>query len=169
MTTRDPARPPFRIGHGFDVHQLVEGRSLILGGVQIPHHLGLDGHSDADAVLHALCDALLGAIAGSDIGALFPNDDERWKGRNSADFVAACMARVTAAGYAVANADITIHAERPKLRPHIDTMRARVAAMLGVPADRVGMKAGTMEKMGFVGREEGIAADAVVLLTAVDF
>ena len=159
-------RPQYRIGSGFDVHRLVAGRRLILGGIEIPFERGLEGHSDADALLHAVCDAILGALAAGDIGQHFPNTDPRWKACDSAVFVTECMRLAAECGYEVSNVDISIHAERPKMRGHIDAMRRRVAELLDVPEDCVGIKAGTMEKMGFVGREEGIAVSATVLLAA---
>lgn len=160
------ASPPFRVGFGFDVHCLVEGRRLVLGGIEIPFERGLEGHSDADALLHAVCDAILGALAAGDIGQHFPNTDSRWKDCDSAVFVQECVAMAERRGYRVGNVDVAIHAERPKLRSHIDAMRARIAPMLKVAEDCVGIKAGTMERMGFVGREEGIAVSAIVLLLA---
>lgn len=156
-----------RIGHGFDVHALVGGRKLILGGVAVPHHLGLAGHSDADVLLHALCDALLGAAALGDIGQHFPDTDEAWRGADSRMLLRSVVGKVAAAGWKVGNVDATIMAQRPKLAPHILEMRANIAADLGVPLGDVGIKATTTEKLGFVGREEGIAAEAVCLLMPV--
>lgn len=157
-------QPPYRIGNGFDVHRLVAGRKLILGGIEIPFERGLEGHSDADALLHAVCDAILGALAAGDIGQHFPNTDPRWKDCDSAVFVQESVRLARQAGYRVSNLDVTIHAERPKLRFHIDTMRKRVSELVDAPESCIGIKAGTMEKMGFVGREEGIAVSASVLL-----
>lgn len=155
---------PFRIGHGFDIHALVPGRRLVLGGVEIPSARGLAGHSDADAALHALTDALLGAIGAGDIGRHFPDADPRHEGRNSGDFVRETMAKVRALGYRVVNADVTILAEQPRLAPHLDRMRANVAALLGVEVDAANVKATRGEGLGAIGRAEGIAAQAVVLL-----
>jgi len=153
-----------RIGFGYDVHRLVPGRPLILGGVTIPHETGLDGHSDADVLLHAVCDALLGAAALGDIGALFPNTDERWRGADSRALLREVARRVAEAGYRVGNVDAMVALERPRLRPHVDAMRAHLAADLNVEVGAVSVKAGTNERMGFVGREDGAAAYAVCLL-----
>lgn len=153
-----------RVGNGFDVHRLVEGRRCIICGVDIPHTLGLLGHSDADVALHALSDALLGAVALGDIGAHFPDTDERWRGADSRALLRAVVALVAEKGFSPVNADITIMAQAPKMRPHIDAMRANVAADLGIDIDCVSVKATTTERLGFTGREEGIAAIATVLL-----
>ncbi|MBI3768641.1 MAG: 2-C-methyl-D-erythritol 2,4-cyclodiphosphate synthase [Deltaproteobacteria bacterium] len=155
---------PFRIGHGFDIHPLVPGRRLVLGGVEIPGARGLAGHSDADAVLHALTDALLGAIGAGDIGRHYPDSDARYKDRGSADFVRETMVTVRARGYRVANADLTILAEEPRLAPYLDRMRANVAELLGVEVDAANVKATRGEGLGAIGRAEGIAAQAIVLL-----
>lgn len=162
--SRPDAPFAFRIGHGYDVHRFAPGRRLVLGGVEIPHERGLDGHSDADVVLHALMDALLGAAGLPDIGHLFPNTDPQWRGADSRGLLRAVMARLVQAGYAVGNVDISIVAEAPKIAPHIPAMRERIAADLGIAPDAVGIKATTNEKMGFVGRKEGIAAMAVALI-----
>ena len=154
----------FRIGHGYDVHKLVEGRRLILGGVEIPHSVGLLGHSDADVLTHALMDALLGAAALGDIGHLFPDSDPAYAGADSIELLKAVMERIRAAGYAVSNADCTVLAQAPKLAPHIALMRARLAAAMGVAVDQVSVKATTEEGLGFTGAKEGIAAHAVALL-----
>jgi 2-C-methyl-D-erythritol 2,4-cyclodiphosphate synthase len=154
----------FRIGQGYDVHKLVGGRRLVLGGVEIAHDRGLAGHSDADAVLHALTDALLGAIGAGDIGRHFSDRDPRHKDRASRDFLAEAMTMVRARGYHVVNADVTIHAEEPKLAPHLDAMRAGIAALLGVAAEDANVKATRGEGLGAIGRAEGIAAQAIVLL-----
>jgi 2-C-methyl-D-erythritol 2,4-cyclodiphosphate synthase len=154
----------FRIGHGFDIHPLVPGRRLVLGGVEIPGERGLAGHSDADAALHALTDALLGAIGAGDIGRRFPDSDARHKDRDSADFVRETMATVRERGYRVANADVTILAEEPRLAPYLDRMRAIIAELLGVSPDAANVKATRGEGLGAIGRAEGIAAQAVVLL-----
>jgi 2-C-methyl-D-erythritol 2,4-cyclodiphosphate synthase len=156
-----------RVGHGYDVHRFGEGDAVILGGVRIPHTHGLVAHSDGDVVLHALCDALLGAIGAGDIGRHFPDTDERFRGADSRGLLRACMAMVTAAGYRPGNADITIVAERPRLAPYIPAMRACIAADLDTQEANVNLKATTSEGVGFVGRREGIVAHAVVLLVPV--
>lgn len=153
-----------RIGHGFDVHQLVEGRRLVLGGVEIPHAKGLLGHSDADVLLHAICDALLGAAALGDIGRHFPDSDPRYKGIDSRALLRQVAALVRGKELVVGNVDATVIAEAPRLAPHIPAMVSRIAADLGIDADRVNVKATTTEKLGFTGRGEGIAAEAVCLL-----
>ena len=157
---------PFRIGQGYDCHRLVEGRKLILGGVEIPHHLGLLGHSDADALLHAITDAILGAAALGDIGKHFPDTDEQFKGADSRVLLREAAKRVQATGYKIGNIDATIIAQRPKMAPHIAQMCANVAEDLGVHVIQVNIKAKTNEKMGYLGREEGINAEAVALLVA---
>ncbi|MDE5652445.1 MAG: 2-C-methyl-D-erythritol 2,4-cyclodiphosphate synthase [Muribaculaceae bacterium] len=154
-----------RIGYGFDVHRLVEGRDLWICGVKIPHTLGLLGHSDADVAIHALCDALLGALALGDIGKLFPDSDPAYKGIDSKILLREVCRRIHELGWKPENVDITIMAERPKFRPHIDTMRATLAEIIDLPLDAVSVKATTTERLGFTGREEGIAAAAVVLLS----
>ncbi len=153
-----------RIGIGYDVHRLVEGRPLILGGVEVPAEHGLLGHSDADVLTHAVIDAILGAAALGDIGQHFPDTDEAWRGADSLDLLRAVMAKVAHEGYAVGNVDAVVVLQRPKLRPHIDAMRGQLAAALGVEPGRVSVKATTGEGMGFAGREEGAAAHAVALL-----
>lgn len=153
-----------RVGMGYDVHQLVEGRDLILGGVLIPHEKGLLGHSDADVLLHAIKDALLGAIAEGDIGKHFPDTDERFKGADSVKLLRHVFGMVKERGYVLANLDCVVMAERPKLRPYIDEMRGVIARELEAELGQVNVKATTTEKLGFVGREEGMAAQAVVLL-----
>lgn len=153
-----------RTGNGFDVHRLVEGRRCIICGVDIPSPVGLLGHSDADVALHALSDALLGALALGDIGKHFPDTDPQWEGADSRRLLRAVMDMVREAGYIVAGADITIMAQKPKMLPHIPAMRANVAADLGIPLDRASVKATTTEGLGFTGRSEGIAALATVLL-----
>jgi len=157
---------PFRIGQGYDCHQLVEGRKLIIGGVEIPHHLGLLGHSDADVLLHAITDALLGAAALGDIGKHFPDTDPQFKGADSRTLLKEAARRVVATGYRIGNIDATIIAQRPKLAPHIGAMCANLAQDLGLELNQVNIKAKTNEKMGYLGREEGINADAVALLIA---
>jgi 2-C-methyl-D-erythritol 2,4-cyclodiphosphate synthase len=152
-----------RIGHGYDIHRLVPNRPLRLGGVTIPHDAGLLGHSDGDAVLHAVADALLGAIADGDIGRLFPNSDPRFKDIDSTELLREVVRRVHGVGYVLGNLDVTLHAERPKLAPHIDAMRRRLAELLLVAVDQVSVKAKTNEGLDTVGRGEAIAATAVVL------
>ncbi|KAF1044360.1 MAG: 2-C-methyl-D-erythritol 2,4-cyclodiphosphate synthase [Herbaspirillum frisingense] len=154
----------FRIGQGYDCHALVEGRPLILGGVTIPHKKGLLGHSDADALLHAITDALFGAAALGDIGRHFPDTDAQFKGADSRALLREACKRLDAAGYAVGNVDATIIAQAPKMAPHISTMVNNVAADLGISGEQVNIKAKTNEKLGYLGREEGIAAEAVVLI-----
>lgn len=153
-----------RIGHGMDVHRLVEGRKLILCGVEVPHTLGLLGHSDADVATHALMDALLGAAALGDIGKLFPDTDMRYKGADSVELLKVVMARLAGKGYAPVNVDVTIVAQKPKLRPYIDQMRERLAEAMGMDTDLVNVKATTTEHMGFEGEEKGISAHAVCLI-----
>ena len=153
-----------RIGIGYDVHRLVADRPLILGGVKIPHTLGLLGHSDADVLCHALMDALLGAAALPDIGRLFPDNDPKYAGADSLQLLRQVADMLQREGWQVGNVDAVIMAERPKLAPHIEQMRENIAGVLGLEIGAVGLKATTTEKLGFVGREEGIAAQAVVLL-----
>lgn len=153
-----------RIGHGYDVHKLTEGRALILGGVNIPHTLGLLGHSDADVLLHAIADSLLGALALGDIGKHFPDTDPRYKGADSLELLRHVVQLIHEKGYAVGNLDAVILAQKPKLAPHIDKMRENIASVCGVPVDCVSVKATTEERLGFTGREEGISAHCVVLL-----
>lgn len=153
-----------RIGHGYDVHKLVEGRDLILGGVKIDHRLGLLGHSDADVLLHAVSDALLGAAGLGDIGKHFPDTDPKYKGADSLKLLEIVAQRVQEAGYRVSNIDVTMIAQRPKLRPHIEKMEANIAAAVGVDVSRINVKATTEEKLGFTGAEQGMACHAVCLL-----
>ena len=153
-----------RIGMGYDVHRLVEGRDLIIGGVKIPYEKGLLGHSDADVALHALADAILGAAALGDIGKHFPDTDEKYKGADSRMLLREVVKKVAEKGYSVGNADVTIVAQRPKMLPYIEQMRKNVADDLNVGIDDVNIKATTTEKLGFEGRGEGISATAVVLL-----
>lgn len=157
----------FRIGNGFDVHRLVEGRRCIVCGVDIPYEKGLLGHSDADVALHALSDALLGAAALGDIGLHFPDTDERWRGADSRMLLRRVVEIIADKGFVPGNVDITIIAQAPKMRPHIDAMRANVAADLGIDIDCVGIKATTTEHLGFTGRGEGIAAQAVAMITRI--
>ena len=153
-----------RIGFGYDVHKLTEGRKCILCGVDVPHTMGLLGHSDADVAIHALCDALLGAAAMGDIGRLFPDTSQDFKDINSRILLREVVGRLTKSGYSVGNVDITIAAQKPKLMPYIDQMRDNMASDLEVAPDCVNVKATTTEKLGFEGREEGISAYAVVLI-----
>lgn len=157
----------FRIGHGYDVHRLVEGRRLILGGVDIEHTLGLLGHSDADVLLHAVSDALLGAAAFGDIGGMFPDTDPAFKDADSLELLKAVVKRINEAGFTVGNIDATVIAQRPKLKPHIEKMRENIALACGAELSRINVKATTEEKLGFSGREEGIAAHAVCIITEV--
>ena len=155
---------PFRVGQGFDVHALVEGRPLILGGVTIPHTHGLLGHSDADALLHAVTDAILGAAGLGDIGRHFPDTDAQYRGADSRVLLRAAMAKVAAAGWQVVNVDATIHAQAPKVGPHVPGMVANIAADLGIAHEVVNIKGKTNEGLGYLGRREGIAATVAVLL-----
>lgn len=153
-----------RIGNGYDIHRLVPDRPLILGGVTIPHELGLLGHSDADVLTHAIMDALLGALSLGDIGLYFPPDDPQWAGADSQKLLAQVNRLVLQRGWQVSNLDTVVVAERPKLKPHIQAMRSQLAQVLAIEPEQVGVKATTHEKLGPTGREEGIAAYAVVLL-----
>lgn len=155
---------PFRVGQGFDVHALVEGRPLILGGVAIPYERGLAGHSDADALLHALTDALLGAAGLGDIGRHFPDTDPQYRGADSRELLRVAYGKVKEAGWQAVNVDATIHAQAPKMGPHVAAMAANIAADLGMDASCINIKAKTNEKLGYLGRKEGIAANVVVLL-----
>lgn len=153
-----------RIGQGIDVHAFGPGDHLMLGGVHVPHDRGVEAHSDGDVVLHALCDAMLGALALGDIGKHFPPSDPQWKGADSRSFLRHCNALIGEKGWKVGNADITVICERPKVGPHADAMRQLIATDLDIDTDTVSVKATTSEKLGFTGRGEGIAAQAVVLL-----
>lgn len=153
-----------RIGHGYDVHKLVEGRKLIVGGVEIPHEKGLLGHSDADVLLHAISDALLGAAALGDIGCLFPDNDPEFEGADSLVLLREVVSVLKKAGYKVGNIDCTLIAQRPKMRPHIDEMRKNIADACAVDIGFVSVKATTEERLGFTGREEGISAHAVCII-----
>ena len=153
-----------RIGQGYDVHQLVEGRKLIIGGVEIPHRLGLLGHSDADVLAHAVADALLGGMRGGDIGKLFPDDDPAWEGADSMMLLATVAGVVREAGYEILDVDSVLAAQAPKISPYRDEMRQNLADAMGIPVEHVGLKATTTEHLGFEGREEGISATAVCLL-----
>ena len=154
-----------RIGHGYDVHKLVEGRDLILGGVKIDHTLGLLGHSDADVLLHAVSDALLGAAGLGDIGKHFPDTDPQYKGADSLKLLEIVAQKVREAGYRVSNIDVTMIAQKPKLKDHIPQMVLNIASAVGIAPDRVNVKATTEEKLGFSGRGEGISAQAICLIT----
>ncbi|WP_282271943.1 2-C-methyl-D-erythritol 2,4-cyclodiphosphate synthase [Stenotrophomonas sp. PS02298] len=158
--------PPIRIGQGYDVHAFGEGDHIMLAGVRVPHSRGVLAHSDGDVALHALCDAMLGALALGDIGVHFPPSDDRWKGADSSRFVTHCNELLRERGWLVGNVDITVICERPKVGPHALAMREKVAQLLQIDLDRVSIKATTSEKLGFTGREEGIAAQAVALLVA---
>ena len=153
-----------RIGQGYDVHQLVEGRKLIMGGVDIPHTRGLLGHSDADVLAHAVADALLGGVRGGDIGKLFPDTDPAYEGADSMKLLAAVAAKVRSEGFEIIDVDSVIAAQAPKMAPHRQQMRANLAAAMGIAIENVGVKATTTERLGFEGREEGISATAVALL-----
>ena len=157
-------RLPFRIGHGYDVHRLVENRKLILGGVEIPYEQGLLGHSDADVLLHAVSDALLGALALGDIGKHFPDTDPAYAGADSLKLLELVVEKVREQGYAVGNLDATVLCQKPKLAPYIDSMREKIAAACGVSAEQVSVKATTEEKLGFTGEGLGISAHCVCLL-----
>ena len=154
----------FRVGQGYDVHALTPGRKLILGGVEIPHHQGLLGHSDADALLHAITDAILGAAALGDIGRMFPDSDLQWEAADSRRLLRGAVAAVHAAGWEVGNIDATIVAQAPRIAPHVAAMCVNIAADLGIAVDAVNIKGKTTERLGFSGRGEGIAAQAVALL-----
>jgi 2-C-methyl-D-erythritol 2,4-cyclodiphosphate synthase len=154
----------FRIGQGYDLHALVPGRRLVIGGVEIPFERGLLGHSDADVLLHAITDAVLGAAGLGDIGRLFPDTDERWRGADSRALLRTAVERTRTAGWSVGNIDATVIAERPKIAPHVDAMKAVIAECCGVDAAAVNVKGKTSERLGALGRSEGIAALAVVLL-----
>jgi len=157
-----------RVGSGFDAHRLVPGRRLLLGGVEIPFDRGLEGHSDGDCLLHAVCDALLGAVAAGDLGRYFPSSDPRWKGASSTVFLKEVARVVSEKGYALENLDVTVIAERPALAPHIQDIREGLGRALGIGVERVSVKAKTSDGLGALGRGEGIAAQAAVLLRRKD-
>ncbi|WP_208543280.1 2-C-methyl-D-erythritol 2,4-cyclodiphosphate synthase [Marilutibacter alkalisoli] len=159
--------PNIRIGQGFDVHAFGDGDHVMLGGVRVPHECGVVAHSDGDVVIHALCDAMLGALALGDIGRHFPPSDPRWKDADSSAFLRHCNELARERGWVLGNADVTVICERPKVGPHVQAMGEKLAAELGVEVDAVSIKATTTEKLGFTGREEGIAAQAAVLLHRV--
>ncbi|MDQ7011263.1 MAG: 2-C-methyl-D-erythritol 2,4-cyclodiphosphate synthase [Mariprofundaceae bacterium] len=156
-----------RIGQGFDVHAFAENRRLVLGGVEIPHPLGLAGHSDADVLAHAICDALLGAVGEGDIGRHFPDDDPRYRDADSMTLLQSVLDTVAAVGWRIVNVDATVIAQEPRLAPFVSRMRERLASVLDIAPAQVNIKATTTEHMGFTGRKEGIAAQAVALLTAI--
>ena len=154
----------YRIGNGYDVHRLIKGRKLILGGVEIPHGLGLDGHSDADVLCHALCDSLLGACGAGDLGKYFPDTDNKWKGVSSLVLLKKSGELVAERGFQISNIDTTIVAQQPKIGPHIESMTTNISETLKIDPTQINIKATTTEGLGFTGREEGIAAYAVALL-----
>ena len=154
----------YRIGNGYDVHRLIKGRKLILGGVDIPHGLGLDGHSDADVLCHALCDSLLGACGAGDLGKYFPDTDNKWKGVSSLVLLKKSGELVAERGFQISNIDTTIVAQQPKIGPHIESMTTNISETLKIDPTQINIKATTTERLGFTGREEGIAAYAVALL-----
>lgn len=156
-----------KIGHGYDVHQLVEGRKLILGGVEIDHHKGLLGHSDADVLLHAVCDAVIGALGLGDIGQHFPDTDVQYAGADSRELLRHVIGLMRIKGYELGNLDVTVAAQKPKLAPHLAAMKVNIAADFKCQQSDLNIKATTTEKLGFVGREEGIEAHAVVMLTPI--
>lgn len=159
---------PFRVGQGYDVHALTPGRKLILGGVEIPHHQGLLGHSDADVLLHAITDAILGGAGLGDIGGMFPDNDAKWAGADSRTLLRGAMDAVRAAGWQAGNVDATVIAQAPRIAPHVAAMCGNIAADLGMAVDAVNVKGKTNERLGFEGRGEGIAAHAVVLLVRAE-
>ena len=162
-----PATSPIRVGTGYDVHRLAAGEELWLCGVRIEHHMGLAGHSDADVAIHALVDAILGAIGAGDIGSHFPPSDAQWKGASSDRFLTHAVKLAAQAGYRIGNVDVTIICEAPKIGPHREAMRSRLAKLLGTDVAAVSVKATTTEKLGFTGRGEGIAAQAAATLVGV--
>lgn len=157
-----------RIGHGYDVHALADGLRLVLCGVEVEHSKGCVAHSDGDVAIHAICDAILGALALGDIGKLFPDTDERYRGIDSTKLLKEVTDIVRAKGFSISNIDCTIAMQRPKLRPHIDTMRQRLSEVVGIATERISVKATTTERLGFEGREEGVSATAVALLIAAE-
>ena len=159
--------PIIRIGNGYDVHRLVTGRKLVLGGVDIPHSTGLDGHSDADALLHALCDALLGAVGAGDIGSHFPDTDPKWKGISSLVLLEQVTANCRDKGFEIVNIDTIIVAQKPKLAPFLPEMQKNIAQAMGIDIGQINIKATTTEKLGYLGREEGIAAHAICLIESL--
>ena len=157
-----------KIGHGYDVHRLVENRALILGGVDIPHNLGLDGHSDADVLLHAVCDAVFGALGMGDIGRHFPDTDQKYKGISSMILAKECASDMQKNGYAIGNIDVTVIAQKPKLAPYIQKMQENVASVFNTEKENVNIKATTEERLGFTGEKLGIAAHAVCLIESIN-
>lgn len=162
--SKQPQLPPFRIGHGYDVHRFGEGDSIILGGVNIPHSAGLIAHSDGDVLIHALCDALLGAIAAGDIGQHFPDSEQQYKNISSSILLDKTRQLIQQGGYGIINIDLTIIAQLPKMTPHIPAMSQNLAEILNAEKSQINIKATTTETLGFIGREEGIAVHAVVML-----
>ena len=160
--------PPFRVGQGFDIHALVPGRPLVLGGVEIKHRMGLLGHSDADALFHAITDAILGAAGLGDIGSLFPDDDLQFKDADSALLLSESLARARSQGWQLVNVDSTVIAQAPRLSPHVAQMRINIASACSIAVEQVNVKAKTAERLGSLGRQEGISAQAVVLLSAAE-
>ncbi len=158
----------FRTGFGFDVHAFVEGRKLIIGGVEIPFNKGLEGHSDADVLLHAICDAMLGALALGDIGIHFPNTDERWKDADSTLLLKHVNELINSKGYELGNLDCVLAMEKPKISPYVEQIRSRISDLLNADKDQISIKATTTEKLGFVGRTEGVVSFATVLITKKD-
>lgn len=158
----------FRTGFGFDVHAFAEGRKLIIGGIEIPFHKGLEGHSDADVLLHAICDAMLGALALGDIGLYFPNTDPKWKDADSSILLTHVNQLVKSNGYELGNLDCVLAMENPKISPYVEQVKNRISTLLEADADQISIKATTTEKLGFVGREQGVVAFATVLLTRKD-
>lgn len=161
-------KQPFRTGFGFDVHAFADNRKLIIGGIEIPHEKGLAGHSDADVLLHAICDAMLGALALGDIGIHFPNTDPKWKDADSSILLAHCKKLVDEKGYEVSNIDCALGLEKPKLLPFLDKIRNKISVTLNINVDQISVKATTAEKLGFVGRGEGVACFATALLIKKD-
>lgn len=167
-TTPPPAPPPpFAVGFGYDVHAFARGRKLVIGGVTIPFDMGLLGHSDADVLIHAICDSILGAAGMGDIGHFFPNTDLRWKDADSRELLRIVVEAIHARGWRIGNVDATILAEAPRMAPHVESMKLALAPVLQVPSERVGIKATSNERLGFIGRREGIAAFAVAMIFRV--
>ena len=164
MITKTFSKPPYRIGHGYDVHRFGEGQYIILGGIKIPHKYGFVAHSDGDVLMHSLCDAMLGSIAAGDIGKHFPDTDENYRSMDSSNFLLHAMQLVEQHDYAVANIDISIVAQIPKMSPYIQQMRERLAELLKLSVEQINIKATTTEKLGFTGREEGVAVHSVIMI-----
>ncbi|MEW6145783.1 MAG: 2-C-methyl-D-erythritol 2,4-cyclodiphosphate synthase [Thermodesulfobacteriota bacterium] len=159
----------YKIGFGFDAHKFSEGRKLVLGGLEIPFGLGLSGHSDADVLTHAICDALLGALGEGDIGSLFPDSDPRYKGVSSLSFLSEILRMLNREGYEVENVDSVIVCEKPRIAPHVQAIKDSLSQIMGLPGNRIGVKATTTDRMGFTGRGEGIAAYAIALIKSTSF